>query len=777
MIKNLLLIIFIGISIIPVHAQVKDVSVIVAPTAGYNWFDKKSTVENGFMYGLQAGFGFGEVVELRAIYERSADLKQNFGKYEDDIQDVIPGFTFKNRTVSVTRLGGEFKTNIPANGFAPYLLLGTGVQTLKREVSDDENYKNENLYVSGGLGLKINLGDRSTLNLEGRGIGYNMNPNSLLYNENGNSEFDDWINNQKPGRMYNWSVQAALQFYFGGRNEKDLSPLEKSFRDRYSGGLSGTKITLSPAGAYVNFSDNSGYRDTYMYGGILGVDFNNYVGLRGYYYQATKKESLAIDFDDLSMYGLDFMGRLNVARGIVPYITVGGGYLDVQNGYHGKNTGSPTAPVYQETKSGYYAKGGAGVSIPLGRFVDAYGAANLFYTMDNQEAKVGDLMDVDQLNQHTMFNVGLRLKLGKKAQTENVVEDTYDQRFESERYAYRQKIKSLEKELQKAFEDNDSARVVRVVQEKKKLESMQEKKMTETKPVPSPDTLVRMTPAELESLIEKTIKGVEEEESKSNVEKRLDRMEQLLINLNEARDMNNMQLREEMQKRNYELQRDQLPKRTVPDTLMIGSLNNATTQLLVDEINKLKSEVRKQNATITSLQKEQQTKLDRDRSDQRDADKLIIVPDATTPKEYYDDKDRDVIKGSKPPGPVTSEIGVFLGPSFGEATTFNFGVRLHYPIGNTRIYFMPELYAALGNTTGFGLSANAVYPFNINYPRFTPYIGLGAGINSVASNVSFNTNVILGTTYQMGNGNLFADFTVRGAFKNNQLAVGYRFRF
>lgn len=766
---------FLFLCVLSVQAQVKDVSVIVAPTAGYNWFDNKSTVEDGFMYGLQAGFGFGEVVELRGIYERSANLRQNFGKYEDDIQDVIPGFTFKNRTVSVTRLGGEFKTNIPARGFAPYLLLGTGVQTLEREVSEDETYTNENLYVSGGLGLKINIGDRTTLNLEGRGIGYNMNPNSLLYHEGNTSDFDDWINNQKPGRMYNWSAQAALQFYIGGRNDQNLSPLEKSFRNRFSGGLSGMKLTLAPAGAYVNFSENSGYRNTYMYGGILGVDFSNYVGLRGYYYHATNDESLDFDFDDLSMYGIDFIGNLNVARGIVPYITVGGGYLDVQEGYRGKNIGTPQIPIYQETESGYYAKGGVGLTIPFGTYVDVYGAANLFYTMSDKDADVGDLNSVEQLNQHTMYNIGVRLKLGKNAQTERALENAYQEQFKSERNAYEQQIKRLEENLQEAFETNDSARAMLVMQEKKRLENLERQKNERTQSIPSTDTLIRMSPAELESLVEKTIRGVEEEESKNNIERRLERLEQLLLDMNEAR-YRNQELRNEglpMQRRSYQPNTNEMRPRNYSDTPSVRTPDNAVNQVLIDEINKLKSEIRKQNATIGSLQSDLNALPRKTGTDER----LVIVPGNANPNQYDASPQRIYRNSIRTRGPVTSELGFFVGPSFGDASTFNFGVRLNYPIGNTRVYFMPELHVALGSTSGFGLSANAMYPFRVNHERFTPYVGLGAGLHNAASNVRFNTNVIIGTSYQMFNGNLFADFTVRGAFKNNQLALGYRFPF
>lgn len=780
MVKKLLIFGFAFLYLSTAKAQVEGVSVIVSPTAGYNWFDNKSTVEDGFMYGFQAGFGFGNVVELRGIYMHSANLQQNFGQYEEDIQDIIPGFEFDNRNITFTRIGGEFKTNIPAKGFAPYILLGTGVQKFLREEEGKDDYTNENLYVSAGLGVKINMGDRTTLNFEGRGIAYNMNPNSLLYNEGGSSEFDDWINSQKPGRMYNWSVQAALQFYLGGRNDENLTPVEKAFLNRFSGGLSQSKLTLAPAGAYIDFNSNSGFRDSYMLGGILGFDFTHFVGLRAYYYQATGDEP-SFDFDNLGMYGLDFIGSLNVARGIVPYITVGGGYLNVQDDYRGKNIGTPTDPFYQETHSGYYAKGGVGLTLPLGKYVDVYGAANLFYTMDNQDVDVGDLKSADQLMQHTLYNVGIRLKLGSSAQTQSAMQEEFIDRFSDERYAYEQRIRSLEERLQKAVEKNDTEEVVRIMEEKKKME--EEKEKVETRQAPA-DTLIRMTPAQLESLVETTIKGIENESHLNSIENKLDRLEQLLLYMNSNRMAPDVQ-RRFYDDQNYDPYRvPQQKKETVDpqqDNGAMNESNNVLEQRLIQEIIQLKQELQRQNTRIDALQRQpemmnDEIMNDEGNNDERNTDSLLRNPD---PNPEMNNRVPDQNTGGnrmQNDVPENQELSVFVGPSFGEVTTFNIGARLNRPIGNTAFIFMPEAYVALGNASGFGISANAIYTFNIKEPRFTPYAGLGIGLNILGGETYFNPNIIVGTAYAWKKGNLFADLTVRGAFNNNQLALGYRFK-
>jgi hypothetical protein len=55
------------------------------------------------------------ILELRAVYLQSTDLKTNFGKYG------INGFliTYNSRDINLTRWGGEFKANIGVGNLNP----------------------------------------------------------------------------------------------------------------------------------------------------------------------------------------------------------------------------------------------------------------------------------------------------------------------------------------------------------------------------------------------------------------------------------------------------------------------------------------------------------------------------------------------------------------------------------------------------------------------------------------------------------------------------------
>lgn len=99
-------------------------------------------------------------------------------------------------------------------------------------------------------------------------------------------------------------------------------------------------------------------------------------------------------------------------------------------------------------------------------------------------------------------------------------------------------------------------------------------------------------------------------------------------------------------------------------------------------------------------------------------------------------------------------------------------------ISNTQLDFVPELAVGFGKRQGFDLSANVVYNLPWKFAGFKPYAGLGLGIFSHGLGAGLHTNFLMGTSFlTTSSGEFFADYSVRGLFRNNQLAVGYRFVF
>ena len=539
-----------------VSAQVKDISFAIAPTAEYVWWNKKSAIENGFMAGGYVGFGFGRNLELLGSYSQSLGLKSTIDGFSapDNIKNA-----FVSTDVDARRWGGELKGNIPmAYSFQPYVTLGSGIQTIKaNEVGQDA------VYFTFGLGAKFNLARRLTLNVQAKGSRFNLDASNILHktSEPRTSTYNQWItNNVSDKNMFNWSVGAGLQLYLGGRNPNELTELDHSYTN-----LKSFKFVLAPSLGYINFDNDNNFRNAYLAGASLGFDFTEYIGIRGFYYQAMNDEKISSSFDKLSLYGADFSARLNVSNGVVPYITVGGGYLKAGNGYQGK-----VATV--ENESGIFAKGGVGLAIPLGKHLELFGAANMLYTTNNENA-TNALKSPDKLQTNILYNAGIRIKFAKEnekytyqdlvsqlhtPETNNVTEQTKVQtptkvapvsQKQKDIDYYNAQIAAVEKQIQNAYRQNDINNASLLLKEKKKWEELRNNYVAENIPYPTENQahLVRMTPEQLQTLISEVVNKIEEGEGKTP-DQRIDRLEKLLLELK-----NNDKAIEEQQKINQSI--------------------------------------------------------------------------------------------------------------------------------------------------------------------------------------------------------------------------------
>ena len=524
-------------------AQVKDISFAVAPTADYVWLPKKTAVTNGFMAGGYVGFGFGRNLELLGSYKHSIGLKSTLDGY--DAPAAISN-VFEAKDVSIYRWGGELKGNIPMTySFQPYVTLGSGMQTIKaNDLSQNQ------VYFGLGIGSKFNLARRLTLNIEAKATHFSLDSRNILYKptEANTSAYNSWINNNVEDKSHlAWSVGAGLELYLGGRNPNELTELDQVYTS-----LKGFKVVIEPTLGYLNFSDDSNLSDAYFGVLELGVDFTEYIGVRGYYHRAMKDEKFSAEFDKLSIYGGDFLARLNVAKGVVPYLQIGVGYMKVGDDYVGK-------VVSNTNTSGLFAKGGVGLAIPLGKRVELFGVANLMYTTRNEDVSSA-LSSVHKLQSNVFYNAGVRIKLAKSVEKElyeqelgaaeaekvwvatpttttNVASTTSPVSPEKRNLAYyNSQITAAEKQLQMAYQNGDTANANRLLKEKQQWENLRNTYVAERLPYPASEQvrLVRMTPEELQQLINDVVKRIREGEVKSP-EQRIDRLEKLLLEMQDSK--------------------------------------------------------------------------------------------------------------------------------------------------------------------------------------------------------------------------------------------------
>jgi hypothetical protein len=747
------------------NAQLKDVTVTLQPTVSYNWFDNNTAIEDGVMYGGRVGFGFGEAIELRGVYEKSADLKNTVDGFDFFSDDFVSNFDSRN--VDIERIGGEFKANIPTRGtFVPYITLGAGVQKLTVDIAaidaPTNEQKSEQIYANVGLGTQIKLGNRLFLNLEAKNTIFNMDPASVLFQEGQDqSDIEDWLNNNDNSRMYNWSVLAGLQLYLGGRSPEEFSDLDRAYYNKFSGGLGGFKLIVEPAGSYVNFDNDTNLADSYFLGGRVGFDLNQYVGVRGFYYQATRNEEISTDWDDMAMYGGEFIAKLNVSRGLVPYINLGGGYLNVYKGsYIGKDG-------INGASSGYFAKGGLGLNIPLGRNVEVFGDANMLFTSDRANDDLENTIAPSELKEHTMYTVGVRFQLGKRADnTDEILQDRIDERVEDRTQEYQERIDELESELSDAYKNNDTKKAVAIIEEKKDLErkkdGSQEMQTTSKSKEKVKESKVVMTPKELEDLIEKVIQGVDEESRKpQTVEDRMDRLERLLLEINTGSYQQNL-----------------TPLR-----------QQDASQKILDKLNELDKKIERNTDRINNLG-------DNLQNQNQNQDKTVVIapgqqattaPPMNQPSEttvITDQNGNTVVQSDNAnegvaTGWVVNEgMSIFTGAVFADEVSMIIGIRGNYAFTNSPFKFMPDIYLAPGKNTGFGINANVVIPFDVNAGIILqPYVGLGLGYNDAVGESSFSPNLVLGTSFNLLGGKLFADYTAHNFIDIHRISVGYKLNF
>lgn len=774
-----------------IKAQVSDISLNFTPTANYTWWDSQMHIKNSPMVGGMLGIGLGRNLELRGIYEQSINSESKLGNFN---VDNLLG-EFNSIDVDVIRWGGEFKANIPTQTlFTPYLSIGSGVQKLKYNDSKDEQ-----IYLSAGLGTQYVLSNRVSLNLGAKLHAFNHNPTNLLME----SGFKDDILTFEDSRMMNWSVNLGVQFYLSGKNPQKYTALERALAQQGKSGLSGLRLVFEPGIAYINFDNSTNLRDTYLLGGSLGVDFNDYVGLRGFYYQSTEDEKLSFDFDKMAMYGADFIAKLNVSSGIVPYLTVGGGYMNVYGSYVGVDE-NPFVP----TNSGYFAKGGLGLSIPITPYFEVLGAANLLYTTDKDPEDLGSTED---LKKHTMFNVGLKFNIGKKVRANRALDSYIDQKMVDKGLMYEQRIAELKKELDKAYDANDAVKATQIMNEKQRLETELVAAMDEsgvvlsTSVAPSTyvaaddtaiattattaartedQTLIRLTPEELESLVDKVVQGVGAPVLKKETpEERLDRLERLILSGGAPATRTAQQSAVSTQEAKAmadAAQADVIAARSQEESA--SRRVEESNRELLEELRRISNKIEENSLRIDNAYRQQQ---------QSGSERTVIVtpggggrtqtPFVTTPQMRPGGSQsgmyQDPSQGQASSWVIYRGLSPFLGMNFGESSSFLFGVKGNYGFSSSRFSFVPDLYFGVGSKVAYGFNANVTYPLLVNDESlFTPYVGVGLGVNK-ADKFKFGVNLIGGTYINVGNGSLFIEYTSRKLFDNNLISLGYRFDF
>lgn len=709
-------------------AQTQDISVIVAPSVGYTSFHKNLNLGESPSAGVRVGFGIGPLLEARGVWERSFDIKQL-----DNISST-----------KIERLGGELKLNLWSNTIlTPYLTAGAGVMNLKYKdntTATAQDYEEKQLYSAFGAGLKINLTKRVALALEAKDYIFNVDANNRYLKAGVNAD----------KALHNFGAQASLDVYLGG-TQRSQDQVTRAFRNTFGNGFRGAKFVLEPGMAYLNFNDNSLFRDTYLLGGSAGVDFGQYIGLRGFYYQGVKNPNkLELNFGkELELYGGNVLARLNVSRGVTPYLTLGAGYLNVKNSYVDTQGGN-------DAKSGWFALGGAGLEVPLHRTLALYGQANVMLNEQDNKA-LSTITNPSDVKTNWMFQAGLRFNIGKKSRDGVALYREYAQtQVNAERTASNEKLNDLRREHQEEVEAlqqklNDALEAQDYASVKSLADSLDQKQVEENTTV--------LTKAQLEELVNKVIA---KRASASTAPQLTDFDRLLLISTLRGGVAPAVQYTQPL---------------VTPQVVSVPQATNAVTATPMQTLTPAQPTVVTSNTSADS-QAVQDKLLQRIEDVERRLNRRIDEQ-AQQRISYVSEPVEIQTRSTSSAYLKFRSLNVLGGFGLGPATSLQLGVRPEWQMGHSRFSFAPDAYYIISKDNGYSVSANMLYTFGaIKSAHITPYAGVGLGYSNYADASRGGITLIGGAKLNnILGGNFFVDLALRPAFQNVFISAGYSIKF
>ena len=781
-------------------AQVKDASITVGGGVEYQFLDKALNVNNAMLWGVRAGFGFGPIVELRGVYDRSFGIKSKLNNNGQWNIDPIFKDKMSERKIDIERYGAELKFNL-LDGYvlAPYVLVGGGIQNMKYELPIADNkiemMKANHLYFSGAVGFKINITRRIAFNLSGNYLGFRtdlLNPYVDITKAK--------VDKNGLALMNNYSARAGLSFYLGGYNPTGGNEVSNAYRKFFSNGFRGMVFTIEPSMLYMDFNQNSYWssRDSWFYGGQLGLDFNSTFGIRGFYYQAGqsgKKPNFKFD-KERAIYGGYFTGRLNLPRGVTPYVNLGAGYLDAN--LSEKASEQDKANLHDVV----FGMAGVGLEVPLFRFISVFGSANLIAHPAPGVKTTSITKRSEILAKNMAYQFGVRFNLGKPArhyQFETIEdEEVQDKVNEMRDKEVRDKEYREYREYHYYGQDRDD------------------------------DEYVRMTPTEIEEMAQRIIdrnrsakkQKAEQEIKQAQTSKQQASEQQPKTSKKHAtcsdckankhsysyRQPNDdalTPLERELihaligNSPQYIAQQQMLQQMPAQCPKAVSQVTETPAQV-AETSNKQNEEIAKQNEAILNRLDELSKKIEQSeqmRLQQPATTTTIVTPPThpayTTPaaQPAYATPAATLEAGATPADDDSkslirlNSVGLLIGTNLVKPAdqkllgTFAIGARAYMPISNTSLDFIPEIFVGFGKKTTLGISGNVAYNFNFKeLGDFVPYLGAGIGWFTTSN---FGVNFLVGTSYKLPqlNSALFLDYGLHSSVRNHSISLGYRFYF
>lgn len=376
-----------------VHAQVGGVSFTLSPLVEYSRFEANAGLQDNYALGGTVGLGLGRYVELKLLgllgtYESRWDRLRGADASLGPRLEQLP-----KRSVRTERWGLTLQVNLLPGPFVPYLTGGAGSLRFRPK---EGLRTSESLYLTGGGGLMFSAASRYAIFAEIENLAYRYNPGATFLRGEDLNQAGLQPVNFRQVLVTNWMGRAGLRLYVGGR----ATAVEEGL---FSAPPSHWRPVIDPFVGQLRLNRAFDFPTSQRIGGVYaGLALGPTVNVRGFYWRALDSDRLT-GTQPLEAYGADLY--LTFVDAIVtPYLSLGGGYLNVLKGYRGRGGSRPDDQVF--------ATAGLGIQLWLVEALQLQaGISTLFMTRDGIDNRTAPA----RVYGSTLYSVGLSFRPGRLA--------------------------------------------------------------------------------------------------------------------------------------------------------------------------------------------------------------------------------------------------------------------------------------------------------------------------------------------------------------------------
>jgi hypothetical protein len=354
--------------LLPSGVRAQDVSYSIIPTYQEIRWDDAFGFERVRLYGARASLDFGPYFSLQPFYA-----------WEDGIgprDDLTPGDG--EPSLWDLQVGGvDAMVNLGSGSLVPFIKGGGGVLRIRPDAGD----RTDRILLRYGGGVRFGLGNGG-IGAEVTAENWTTRLSSPFVSEAVSADLFP-----EDGLVDSWVYGAGIRIPLSGGHDQDTRGLVPG-------------IAVEPFAVRTDFADEFGLARQDGAGLRAGVDFNQNVGLRAFYWKGVDDDFS--EFQDVKGYGGEARFALNSGPGLSPFLVVGAGrirftedFLDLE----GERPDDLDQLIL-----------GGGLSFGLGDFANLeIGARNLLMTAGSD---IEDVTDPDDLVSNWQYSVGLALKVG-----------------------------------------------------------------------------------------------------------------------------------------------------------------------------------------------------------------------------------------------------------------------------------------------------------------------------------------------------------------------------